>query len=347
MLINCGNESERLALSNSAQFRQLFELPLGLLSESEEARPSVLLIVDSSEPRLLRQLRDELNAFGFDSTVEDAAAQPGTAREVQELAESRHSAADLWIRPSTRGVEVWVADRMTGKTIMRDMPADNEQTDLDEGYRLLAIQTVELLRASLLEIQLAQRPIAPVSVPPEIETRVNERQKFFDLGIGLGTIWAPGELSPSLQIDVLAAVRPWMHWQFGVLASFPVLSTELSGEGGVAQIRKSRLGGFARYRFAKDDAFLIPWAGFGIDAWFTQIGAEAASGFTAGSDSTWGALFRGEVGAILPLSSQVNLGLDFWLGATSQQIVIRFDGVPEATIGPLLLGSALRIEVEL
>ncbi len=75
-------------------------------------------------------------------------------------------------RPSERGVEIWIADRVTGKTVLREMADDGGTPDRDAA---LALRAVELLRASLLEVGLPAPPPGEVPATPEIREKLRVR----------------------------------------------------------------------------------------------------------------------------------------------------------------------------
>jgi hypothetical protein len=120
------------------------------LTASAAAAPSRLVVVQiAGEPRLVgdatRRLRAELTASGFEVITVDG--KPGASpREAVEDAHL-HPVATLAIVSTDRGaaIDLWVADHLTGKTLVRRIDVQQREA------AVLAIQAVELLRASLLE----------------------------------------------------------------------------------------------------------------------------------------------------------------------------------------------------
>jgi hypothetical protein len=111
------------------------------------------------------RLRGELTAGGFDVTVvesppnedpraflEEQAAVPGVEAVVAILAEA-----------PTDIVELWVIDRVTGKTVTRRLPAEPTTT---RSAEVLSIRALELLRASFLEIALGASRAEPETTTP-------------------------------------------------------------------------------------------------------------------------------------------------------------------------------------
>jgi hypothetical protein len=140
-------------------------------SANAEAPPSrVALVRSSSSDRVLHQattrVRAELVAAGFE--VVDVDRAPGDPRsEVEEAAPDASCFATIAMSRAANGAfaDVWVSDRITGKTVVRRLEVRSDEN----GTSVLAIRTLELLRASLLEVA-AERPSAepPVSAPNDV-----------------------------------------------------------------------------------------------------------------------------------------------------------------------------------
>jgi hypothetical protein len=75
---------------------------------------------------------------------------------------------------SPGSVEVWVIDRVTGKSVVRRIP---NQPESDRAAEILAIRAIELLRASLLEVAMvgSGEPVAVPKPPPAAVTRFVDR----------------------------------------------------------------------------------------------------------------------------------------------------------------------------
>ncbi len=105
----------------------------------------------------ITRIRGELVADGFEVSVVNAS--PGSdARSALARAEKDTSAAAtvaLFLHADARAAEVWVIDRLTAKTVVRAV----ELTAAPPGSapEVLARRSVELLRASLLEILVDTR----------------------------------------------------------------------------------------------------------------------------------------------------------------------------------------------
>jgi hypothetical protein len=100
--------------------------------------------------------------------------------------------------PGSRRVTIWVSNRVSGTTTMQRMQV--EGGNVDRAAARLAVETVELVRASLAELWPAAP--APVIAPPVIaeERPPAERPARLSLAVGIGLLrdfgdapdfWAP------------------------------------------------------------------------------------------------------------------------------------------------------------
>lgn len=142
-------------------------LVLGLSASAAAAAPSRLVVVQiAGEPRLVgdatRRLRAELTASGFEVITVDG--KPGAS--LREAVEDAHLSpvATLAIVSTDRGaaIDVWVADHLTGKTLVRRIDVQRREASV------LAIQAVELLRASLLEADHPPEETAISRLPDDL-----------------------------------------------------------------------------------------------------------------------------------------------------------------------------------
>src|SRR5688572_12877487 len=135
------------------------------------ADPSALIAVvrdPETDERTLTRLRSELDALGL--RVVEVSASPGdrSPRSLERSAREVGAFAALRIVPWERGIEVWIADRITGKTVLRELVvAPGEATE-----DVVALRAVELLRASLLELELPHEQSGDVPPPPAVKRLV-------------------------------------------------------------------------------------------------------------------------------------------------------------------------------
>jgi hypothetical protein len=112
------------------------------------------------------RLGAELLAAGFDTVEVDAPRQVDARGAIEEAGEGAGAFATLSLRPVARSkaIDVWISDLMTHKTSVRRIAVVVRKKGA--ASRAIAHRAVELLRASLLEVE---------SPPPKAATRSSRR----------------------------------------------------------------------------------------------------------------------------------------------------------------------------
>src|SRR5688572_4871010 len=119
-----------------------------VLLVTRSARAERVVVVEDPEmQRFATRLRSELTSVGFEVVMRPR-EDSSTPLSLEELAKKEGAVAALHVKASRSGVEVWVMDRITSKTLLRELvPSSGD--DVGE----VAVAAVELLRASLLEVE--------------------------------------------------------------------------------------------------------------------------------------------------------------------------------------------------
>jgi hypothetical protein len=134
---------------------------------TEVGQPAPVVVVARSgdaQARLVRRIEAELSASGFDVVEVERAHGAEEPSELFALARSNEAVAAVSLVEGARDlVAVWLVDRVTGKTSMREV-APGGAEDPDE---VVAVRVVELLQASLLET-VAPHPSRGEVEPPDV-----------------------------------------------------------------------------------------------------------------------------------------------------------------------------------
>src|SRR5262249_53423866 len=101
-----------------------------------------VLLVERGRDPFLERVGAELEGVGF-SLVRSDSSGP-----LEASARAEHAAAAIRVLPSRKGVEVWMADATSGRSLLRQVVVDESPGGPDRD--LIALQTAELLRTSLL-----------------------------------------------------------------------------------------------------------------------------------------------------------------------------------------------------
>ncbi|HMA94741.1 MAG TPA: hypothetical protein VKP30_18755 [Polyangiaceae bacterium] len=222
-----------------------------LCSAQAAQRARVVLITADRESATARRFIKELNTLDVDVvTVLTDESAPSIRKELERVAAEQRAFAAVRIVPTGTEAEVWVADRVTGKTLVREVISGANQGQFDEAVTLGA---VELLRASLLEVATdtelkgdvappaAAKKLLPAPKPPTptptraaaVTKPLPPAQNALAL-FSVGPAWDIGinhlSASQSLEFD-LKVVAP-SGWGGEVLYRSPFTGQELSrGEG--------------------------------------------------------------------------------------------------------------------
>jgi hypothetical protein len=204
-------------------------------SESERSRPRVLLIGKGPDDPLLKALRAELS--DLDVTV----VQRDAAERLDAAAREEVAVAAIRMLPARNGVEVWMADANAGRSLLRQLIVD--ESPGGPNYNVIALQTAELLRTSLL-FEHAPAPAAPRPPAPATPTersppaRAAPESAGGEAGVqaGLGALYSPGGAGPAVELS-LAVHYPLGSWlSLGVELGVPLGRGALEGPEGSALV---------------------------------------------------------------------------------------------------------------
>jgi hypothetical protein len=132
-------------------------------------RPRVIVVTTHSESTTALRLEAELRSMDVE-VIRVTSSDDGThiRQSLQRMAKEQGAFAAVRIVPTGDEAEVWVADRVTGKTLVREVISGGNAEGFDEAISLGA---VELLRASLLEVATVddlKGDVEPESTPAKL-----------------------------------------------------------------------------------------------------------------------------------------------------------------------------------
>ena len=152
---------------------RLFAVALTLLvgattSPSNAGEPATIVLVSNhADAAIIPLLRAELANLGLNVLVVDRGDHELTPSELTDAARRNRAFAAFRVLVGQGRVEVWLADRVTGKVLLREvLKTQTQQTETGESA--VVARAVELLRASLLELDVDERPTGEVQKPAEL-----------------------------------------------------------------------------------------------------------------------------------------------------------------------------------
>jgi hypothetical protein len=305
------------------------------------ASAPVVLVTRPETTAITNRIAAELRTLDFEPITE-APGRELDREALEELAQAKGAVAIIMTRWSRRGVEIFVTDRVTGKTVVREEVGGT-------GTRLsdveVAVRAVELLRASLLEVAVnpaAVREPLPAQMAQLVPAPSRPPPGRLALRVLITGAWSPGGTSASGTLSAEAGylVRDWLVVR-GRLASWLLPATFRNDLGSVAVsplalgLGGSLIGG-ARLRWSLGlelNAALVRVEGTGVAPWVGRSATVPAFGATAEGTLGWQVTPGWAVGGV----AQVGLLLP--------SVAVRFDGATVAAWGGLVASLGLFVEV--
>ena len=220
--------------------------------------------------------------------------------------------------PSRNGVEVWMADAASGRSLLRQVIVD--ETPGGPNQDVIALQTAELLRTGLFPETPPAVP-RPVPAPPVIVQSAPARSAGESaLGTGVELLYSAGGASPAWQA--------WFSFQhlwsrrLGIAldVSAPFRRGTMSGPEGTADVGAIVVGVemLARFRSERGRLFLTTGLGAGPVALLTKghPSPEGSAQVESNSSTAYTALGFARITLGWKLSSWLGLGMS---GAASER----------------------------
>ena len=320
---------------------------IGLFAPAAARAASVIIVRPANSLSVmvetLVRLRGELISAGFDTEIVDGAAvgsAGGNPRAgLEQLAARRGADAVVAIVGdlSPDSVEVWVIDKVTGKSVVRRVPFEPGAA---RASKTLAIRSIELLRSSFLEIDLAarDRQSEPRAAPPppavvhfvEME-RLAQRPERFGVEVGGAAVMSLDGVGPALLplVGIGWSPRPWLIIQ-AALAGLGTRAT-VEGAAGSAQVAQAYglLGGSVRFRTS---ARLRPFGALSAGALHTAVEGRPAGPNEEGRVvNQWSLLVDAGLGALLHLPDRFYLSLAAHAQLAEPYVAVRFVETKVAT----------------
>jgi hypothetical protein len=269
-------------------------LALLLLSSRAPAQGgSALVALVTAEPASpsARAVRHELEGLGLDVIVLRPPAETTMARlPLEQAARSVGAIAAVRLVPSGEGAEVWVADRVTGKTVIRRFLVHVDASGHDSAA--LALGAVELLRASLMELHAPSPPPGELAATSQVRALALPSVaplRTPRLGLAVSAAIDPGlrGLAPSgaAELGVWAGVARG----FGVraFASLTFAAADVHVREGLVRVTGHLLGAEVSYDFRPAEQRWVPLLGVGVAAAWVGAAGTTSAPLTSHAESTW------------------------------------------------------------
>jgi hypothetical protein len=270
-------------------------------------------------------VRAELEGVGLDVIVlkpPDEAAP--TRAPLERAARSVGAIAAVRLIASSEGkVEVWVADRVTGKAVVRELDA----SESGASDAAVAIGSVELLRASLMELHSSEPPHGDAPPTPKLEAlalpgapdaappAVSPLPRI-GLAVGAGAELGVRGLGPSPDASLGVWVRIASRLGARVVGVTSLSPASVTTPAGAVDVRSLLLGAMAEYAFTDASSAWVPSLSLGVAAAHVATTGTAAPPFVSASDDAWAAAPLGDLGLAWAFATGLRLradGLVAWM----------------------------------
>ncbi len=298
----------------------------------------VVVVEEPEMQRFATRLRSELVSVGFDVVVHAR----DEATTLEELARREGAVAALHVKPSRSGIEVWIMDRITSKTVLRELvPSSGD--DVGE----VAVAAVELLRASLLEVETPKfkskiEEPTPVATKLVAETKREPAPREPRLGIALGPAIAvsPGGLGVTPHVDVWGRFDAHERIAVGVRIVAPTVPAVVEGSEGRATVTLALAALAVDANLTRPASALRLRSGIGVGAVWAHMEGTAAPSFAGRGDDVVATFSFVHGGAALRIAREARLFADVALGIAAPRPVVSFAGRSAAAWGePVVLGT--------
>jgi hypothetical protein len=322
--------------------------------------PKVILLRPPAAPaavsEALVRLQAELTVEGFDARVSDFDLGSDVRTSLEKVAPTMAATAVVAVvaggEPAS--AELWVVDRMTGKTVVRRVHADPKAARIAE---VLSVRAVELLRASFLELAITSRPapdVVEVPLPsapvvtrfvtePLVEAEPDWTWAVEAGGGGMGAVQAVsggttllGEFLPVARVQRAFSKRLCARVSFAGLGT----QARVDMPGGYANVSQTTvlLEGVVRFRRGRRIEPIIS-----VGAGILRIAAEGHETAPYIGGNAWRLSAAADIGVGLRLPirpRRFELGVEFHALVAEPYPVVRFFEMEVARAGrPSLLAS--------
>ncbi|HZL17459.1 MAG TPA: hypothetical protein VFG23_06910 [Polyangia bacterium] len=320
-------------------------LPLG----SARAASGLVVLIEpsvatSGERRCLTRIREELLAGGFEVALVDPGPSADPISIAGAIQRQRGSVATIALLgdPELGPSELWILDRVGEQPEVRRIAAPTD--DPAHVPEVLAIRTIELLRASALKLLVeSNRPPVvvaaaptPVVVPPSPPP---EPPPALGLEVGLAlleSLGGPGPAAlPTARLRLALRAPLFVGLTLAGLGSRPRVTTS-QGSADVAQDLGLVEVGLAFRRQRRVSPFITLGGGA------LHVGSAGAGiyPYRGIDDSRWAGLVEGGVGLAVAFDGRLAMAFELQAALAAPHPVVRFSGADAATIGrPALIAT--------
>jgi hypothetical protein len=302
----------------------------------------VLIVIDASDDPFAERIRAEVSALGLEVVAVEPWRTGEAIESLDAAGRANQAAAAIRMVASRKGVEVWVANQPTGRSLLRQLIVDERAPAPNEG--LVALQTAELLRTTLLSRSETAPPPAPRPVPTikQEPPPAPPSPPNAGLQIAFGVLWSPRGGDEAYQL--WGTIHRFLIRPIGVAldASAPVNPGTISGPEGSASVRTWLAGATVFSRYERPASGLYATVAAGAAVIRLDIRGSAGSAFVASSHTATVAAGYARADGGFAVNSWMRFGARAVAGVVPSSVTVKFAGNEAAVWGrPFLAGLVL------
>jgi hypothetical protein len=297
-----------------------------------------VLLIEQEPDAFLERVGAEIEKLGFSLVRADAKGPLDAAARAEQ------AVAALRVLPARNGVEVWMADATSGRSLLRQVVVDESPQGPDR--ELIALQTAELLRTSLLgegspRGQSAQCEVAAKPI------QVAERKTHTGLQLAGGALYSPGGARAAVEVGLSLQHFRGQRWGLGIDLGLPLRPGAIRDVEGSAKLGTYFAGVLALARFQPRAGAFFATLGVGPALLLVAYEGEAREPLRSrsGTRLTGGAYLRGDAG--VAAGRYLRFGVRALAGASFPSISVAFAGNDAGSFGPTFFAGFALAEVSL
>jgi hypothetical protein len=316
-----------------------------LAQAANRAERRVVILIDPSGMGFLARVRAEVESLGL-VVVERDFKGP-----LEQAARLNHAVAAIRLLPTRNGVEIWMADETSGRSLLRQVIVDESPNGPDEG--LVALQTAELMRTSLLLDDVSEPRPTEAPPPPDPPAAKAESTPPPDaagirgagLQTALGALYSPGGASTALQLWVSLHAPLAQRFGLSLDLSAPLAPATISGPEGSADVGVYLAAVALFGRLQSSESSFFTTVGLGAGAARLSADGRSEPPLVAASVSQVTAIAYTRVDVGYALTPWLRLGGRGVFGGALDRVALRFAGNEAGSWGPAFFGALALAEV--
>ena len=286
-----------------------------------------------------RRVRVELELLGLSVSVRRRQA-PATLEELEDLHRALAPVGLLGAVMLTRtgkddarkSVRIWLSDAVTQKQVVRTLEIPPEGFAED----VLALEIVELLRASLLELRLKKNspppsppsPIAQAIVDSALPFQPPPPSRAIRLEAGPQAQWLlDQDVGGWAGAGVSLWVTPWQRAELGLTGAYFLTGGQLTSQTHLNALSLTLAGRLHLWKVSTASVFALANLGSMLLWEDAQAEGDKAQGFVA----------LGGIGSHIPLLGPLHAGLNLQAGALLTPLLLSTSTTPTQDLSPVLL----------